>query len=156
MHHISPPYKNKKSHTWMTWQILEIELSDTNQNEFINVWLRFMLWSTNRRLKRSKFRETLCSWVCAFVFYSNFLHQLVMLGPKKHSPKEVGQQSAKDHGVNYWGAELQQDTLPILAPIMLKFRIVSNKQIYILSKLFNFSQGSGWIVFQNMQLFVES
>ena len=45
-------------------------------------------------------RKTLCSWVCAFVFCFNLLHQLVMLalGPeqpyhKKHSPEKVGQQS---------------------------------------------------------------
>ena len=45
--------------------------------------------------------EKHCFWVCAFVFYSNFLQQLVILRPKNHSPKEVGQQFAKDHGANY-------------------------------------------------------
>ena len=49
-------------------------------------------------------RETLCSWVCALVFYVNLLHQLVMVGlkqpyHKKYSPEKVGQQSAKDHRV---------------------------------------------------------
>ena len=55
-------------------------------------------------------RDTLCSWVCAFIFCLNLLHQFVMLGPKqpyhkKHSPEKVGQQSPKDHGANYWGAQ---------------------------------------------------
>ena len=50
--------------------------------------------------------ETLHSWVCAFVFCLNWLHQLLMLGPeqpyhKKHSPEKAGQQSAKDDGANY-------------------------------------------------------
>ena len=34
-------------------------------------------------------------------FIQIFLHQLVRLGAKNHSPEEVGQQSAKDHGANY-------------------------------------------------------
>ena len=34
-------------------------------------------------------------------FIPIFLQQLVMLRPKNHSPKEVGQQFAKDHGTNY-------------------------------------------------------
>ena len=72
----------------------------------------------------------------------NLLHQLVMLGPKqpwnkKHSPEKVGQQLAKDHGVNYWGSQYRSVTAgwnsvihvfsPILALTMLKFRLVSNK-----------------------------
>ena len=87
-------------------------------------------------------RITLCSWVCAFVFDLDLLYQLVMLGPKqryheKHSPEMVWKQSAKDHGANYWGAQYRSVTVgrisvihvfsPILAIIMLKFTIVSNK-----------------------------
>ena len=55
---------------------------------------------------RNNNRDTLCSWVCAFPFRLNLLHQLVMLGPKqpyhkKRSPEKVGKQSATDHGANY-------------------------------------------------------
>ena len=45
--------------------------------------------------------EKHCVSGSAFVFYSNFLHQLVMLAPKNHNPEEVSQQLAKDHGANY-------------------------------------------------------
>ena len=58
--------------------------------------------------RHNKNRETLCSWVFAFIFYLNLLHQLVMLGPKQPQPqteteittaqRRLGQQSAKDHG----------------------------------------------------------
>ena len=35
-------------------------------------------------------RETLCSWVCAFVFHFNLLHHLVLLGPKSISQRRLG------------------------------------------------------------------
>ena len=34
-------------------------------------------------------REKSCSWVCAFEFYFNFWHHLVMLGPKQPCHKKA-------------------------------------------------------------------
>ena len=107
---------------------------------YLKVWIRHCLTTWGEHCNR----ETLCSGVCTFVFCLNSLHQSVMLGPKqpyhkKHGPETVGQQSAKDHGTNYWGVRYGSVTAggisvihvfsPILAIIIciLKFRIVSNK-----------------------------
>ena len=109
-------------------------------------------------LTRNNNRDTLCSWICAFLFHLNLLHQLVMLGPKqlyhkKHSQEKVGKQSATERQVNYWGAQYGSVTAgrismihvfsPILAIIMLKLRIVSIKQIYPI-QIVNFSGGE-WL-----------
>ena len=100
-------------------------------------------------------KQTITQWLCSYFIdwfkdhdrislKLKIRFKLVMLGlkqpcHKKHSPEKVGQQLAKDHGVNYWRAQYGSVTTgwisvihvfsAILAIItgMLKFRLVSNK-----------------------------
>ena len=135
MHNIPPPYKNNKKIYELThfknFEIL-IKLSSSTHDSDSHNGLQsigsksYFYAYVSKLMFKAKFvnfasfiylfgqtrnnnRDTLCSWIYAFLFRLNLLHQLVMLGPKqpyhkKHSQEKVGKQSATERQVNYWGA----------------------------------------------------
>ena len=74
--------------------------------------------------RHNKNRETLCSWVFAFISYLNLLHQLVMLGPKQKQPQPRGSWAVvcKGSWANYGGAEIntagRNSVIYVFSPIL--------------------------------------